>query len=54
VINDSKITSVYFRNVPKVIFIDANKENYDVAKMSAGYQYAQLSKGMENLFSISA
>ena len=54
VVNDTKITSVYFRNVPKVIFIDANRENYDEAKMSAGYQYAQLSKGMESLFTISS
>ena len=54
VVNDSKITSVYFRNVPKVIFIDANKEEYDMTRISAGYQYAQLSKDMENLFTISA
>jgi hypothetical protein len=40
VVNDTKITSVYFRNVPKLIFVDGNKENYDTAKMSAGYHYA--------------
>lgn len=50
--NDTNIKSIYYRDVPTVIFTD----NIEVAKQEkgTGYTYVQLPKYMENLFSISA
>ena len=52
VVNDSKITSIYFRNVPQVIF--TNGQNYNGLDIKTGYTYIWLDKSMQDLFSISA
>ena len=52
VINDSKITSIYFRNVPQVIF--TNEQDYNGLDIKTGYTYIWLDKSMQDLFSISA
>ena len=52
VVNDSKITSIYFRNVPQVIF--TNGQDYNGLDIKTGYTYIQLDKSMQDLFSISA
>lgn len=53
--NDTNIKSIYYRDVPTVIFTDANTSTA-IAKeeKGTGYSYVQLPKYMENLFSISA
>ena len=52
VVNNSKITSIYFRNIPQVIFVTQRQvEEYD---RKTGYTYIQLNQSFENLFSISA
>ena len=50
VVNDSKITSVYFKSVPQIIFI--KDSNIDPAQMKSGYTYIYLTKNMADLFSI--
>lgn len=52
VVNDSKITSIYFRNVPQVIF--TNGQDYSGLDIKTGYTYIWLDKSMQDLFSISA
>lgn len=52
VVNDSKITSVYFRNIPNVIF--TSPEYYDPLDIKTGYFYIWLDDSLENLFNISA
>ena len=52
VINDSKITSIYLRNVPQVIF--TNGQDYNSLDIKTGYTYIWLDKSMQDLFSISA
>ena len=52
VVNDSKITSIYFRNVPQVIF--TNGQDYNGLDIKTGYTYIWLNKSMQDLFSISA
>ena len=52
VVNDSKITSIYFRNVPQVIF--TNRQDYNGLDIKTGYTYIWLDKSMQDLFSISA
>ena len=51
-VNENTVKSIYYRDVPTVIFTD----NIEVAKQEkgTGYTYVQLPKYMENLFSISA
>lgn len=51
VVNDSKITSIYFRNVPQVIF--TNEQEYNGLDIKTGYTYIWLDKSMQDLFSIS-
>ena len=52
VVNDSKITSVYFRNIPNVIF--TTPETYDPLEIKTGYFYIWLDSSLENLFNISS
>ena len=52
VVNDSKITSIYFTNVPQVIF--TNGQDYNGLDIKTGYTYIWLDKSMQDLFSISA
>lgn len=52
VVNDNKITSVYFRNIPNVIF--TSSKNYDPLDIKTGYFYIWLDNTLENLFNISA
>ena len=52
VVNDSKITSIYFRNVPQVIFTTG--QDYNGLDIKTGYTYIWLDKSMQDLFSISA
>lgn len=52
IVNDSKITSIYFRNVPQVIF--TNEQDYNGLDIKTGYTYIWLDKSMQDLFSISA
>ena len=50
-INDSNVKSIYYRDVPNVIFVeDLSDFNYD---KRAGYTYIQLPPGYVSLFSIS-
>jgi hypothetical protein len=51
VVNDSKITSVYFREIPKIIFV--KKDEFDSAQIKTGYTYIYLTNEMGDLFSIS-
>ena len=51
VVNNSKVTSIYFRNVPQMIF--TTSEEYDALDIRPGYVYIWLADGMEDLFSIS-
>lgn len=52
VVNNNKISSIYFRSVPQVIFYDEN--SYDPFNLRSGYTYVNLALGMEDLFTISA
>lgn len=55
VINDSKIKSIYFRETPKIIFVNKNKnEGWEKIERKSGYSYIQLPDSMLNLFNISA
>ena len=51
VVNNSKVTSVYYREVPQIIFISLN--DYDFSRMKTGYTYINLANDMKDLFSIS-
>ena len=51
VVNNSKVTSIYFRNVPQAIFYNSGEFP---SELRTGYTYLQLNSGMENLFTISA
>ena len=53
VVNNDKISSLYYREVPQVIFIK-DKNEYDHSQMKSGYTYIYLSKEMTDLFAISA
>ena len=51
VINDNDIKKIYYREIPKVIFVsNINSINYK----ETGYTYLQLPQEMENLFTISS
>ena len=52
VVNDNKITSIYFRKTPKIIFIDPKE--FNGIDIKTGYTYIQLTNEMQNLFTISA
>jgi hypothetical protein len=52
VINDSKVTSVYFRNTPQIIF--TTPEDYNAKARRTGYTYIWLTDEMKDLFTISA
>lgn len=53
--NDTNINSIYYREVPTVIFVDANTNiQAEKAKKGTGYTYIQLPEYLENLFSMSA
>lgn len=52
VVNNNKVSSIYFRNIPQVIFYKNN--NYDPLNIRTGYTYINLSEGMEDLFTISS
>lgn len=50
-VNDNNVKAIYFRETPKVIFV----ENFNgVTEKETGYTYAQLPTHMEYLFSISS
>lgn len=51
VVNNSKITSIYFRSVPQVIFVYGDTTNLD---RKTGYTYIQLNPSQEDLFTISS
>lgn len=51
VVNNSKITSIYFRSVPQVIFVYGDTTNLD---RKTGYTYVQLNPSQEDLFTISS
>lgn len=51
VVNNSKVTSIYFRNVPQAIFYNSGEFPNE---LRTGYTYLQLTPGMEDLFTISA
>lgn len=50
-VNDNNVKAIYFRETPKVIFVD-NFNN--LSEKESGYTYAQLPTHMEYLFSISS
>ena len=52
-INDSQVKSIYFRETPTIILVKA-EDWQDTNKNELGYTYLQITKGMENLFTISA
>lgn len=52
VVNNSKINSIYYRNIPQIIF--TSKEDYNALDIKTGYTYIWLTDGMEDLFTISA
>ena len=52
VVNNSKITSIYFRNVPQVIL--CRPEDYQDLNIKPGYTYIHVSNLMGDLFTISA
>ena len=56
-INDDKVTAIYYRETPTVIFL-TNKNQYDELKAQGeirdGYSYIYLNAEYENMFSISA
>lgn len=50
-VNDNNVKAIYFRETPKVIFV----ENFNgITEKETGYTYAQLPTHMEYLFSISS
>lgn len=54
VVNDSKITSVYFRKIPQVIFIMPDSDSIDKEQRKTGYTYLRLDNSMADLFAISS
>lgn len=50
-INDSKVTAIYFRETPNIIFYD--RTNYNPFEIKTGYGYIQLGPEHQNVFSIS-
>lgn len=50
-VNDSKVTSIYFKETPSIIFIKYGEKILD---RESGYSYIQLDSNWENLFTISA
>ncbi len=53
--NDTNINSIYYRDVPTVIFVDTNTNiQAEKAKKGTGYTYVKLPEYLENLFSMSA
>lgn len=53
--NDTNINSIYYREVPTVIFVDTNTNiQAEKAKKGTGYTYIKLPEYLENLFSMSA
>ena len=56
VVNDSGVKSIYFRETPKVIFVNKNKSGtgWDKLERQAGYSYIQLPDSMLSFFNISA
>ena len=51
-VNDSKVTSIYFKEIPNIIFTTADE--YDPFDRQTGYTYIWLDSSLENMFSISA
>ena len=51
-INDSSVKAIYFRDIPNVLFTDNIKEA--AGKKKSGYNYVQLQKGMQALFTNSS
>lgn len=51
-VNNSKVTSIYFRNVPRIIF--TNSKDYNALEVKSDYTYVWLTDEMQDLFSISA
>lgn len=54
VVNDSKITSIYFRDIPQIIYLSAKDAQVQEYNRKTGYTYIQLTKEIEDLFTISA
>ena len=52
VVNNNKVSSIYFRNIPQIIFY--KDENFDPLNIRPGYTYVNLIEGMEDLFTISS
>ena len=53
--NDTNVNSIYYREVPTVIFVDTNTNiQAEKAKKGTGYTYIKLPEYLENLFSMSA
>jgi hypothetical protein len=51
--NDDDVTAIYFRNTPKVIFV--NSSNWNNERINkAGYKYIEFPSYLENFFYISA
>lgn len=53
VVNNTKITSIYGRDIPKVIFVEPVRKGEEFDRKT-GYTYIQLNQMFENLFSISS
>lgn len=53
VVNNSKITSVYYKQIPQIIFMDFNSQE-DTTRRKTGYTYVNLPDSMRDLFSISS
>lgn len=53
VINDEKVTSVYFKQIPEIIFQKGTEFNREQFESQTGYTFVFTKNGMENLFSIS-
>jgi hypothetical protein len=52
-INDSKITSIYYRKVPNLIFRN-NKEKESIFPQKSSYSYINTTTALENCFSVSS
>ena len=52
IVNNNKVTSIYFRNVPQVIL--CNPEKYNGLDIKTGYTYVYVDNGLNDLFTISA
>ena len=50
-INDSSVKAIYFRDIPNVLFTDNIST---IANKKSGYNYIQLQKGMQSLFTNSS